>query len=83
MLLLESLVDDLRSGQVNTVITVNLNDKVDDLVRSDRCVPIQMLRGGCQRWNNTDNCSRQVALSEDVCAVVPKQLHDEQIKKNC
>ncbi|KAF8764960.1 hypothetical protein HNY73_022983 [Argiope bruennichi] len=39
----ESFVDDPRPGQGNTDITADLIDKVDDLVRSDRCVTLQML----------------------------------------
>lgn len=37
------MVDDLRPGQVNTVIVVDLIDKVDDLVRSDRHVILRIL----------------------------------------
>lgn len=39
----ESLVDDPRQDQVNTVITADITDKVDDLLRSDRCVTLCML----------------------------------------
>ncbi|GFS36987.1 HTH_48 domain-containing protein [Trichonephila inaurata madagascariensis] len=39
----ESVGDDQRPGQVNTVITSDLIDKVDDLVRSDRHVTLRML----------------------------------------
>ncbi|KAF8778800.1 hypothetical protein HNY73_015489 [Argiope bruennichi] len=38
----ESLVDDPRPGQANTVITVDLIVKVDDLVRSDQRVTLRM-----------------------------------------
>ncbi|XP_035230913.1 nucleoporin NUP188 homolog [Stegodyphus dumicola] len=39
----ESVGDDPRPGQANTVIMSHLIDKVDDLVRSDRCVTLRML----------------------------------------
>ncbi|GFY58103.1 HTH_48 domain-containing protein [Trichonephila inaurata madagascariensis] len=39
----ESVVDDQRPGQANTVITRDLIDKVDNLVRSDRRVTLQMM----------------------------------------
>ncbi|GFU53119.1 histone-lysine N-methyltransferase SETMAR [Trichonephila clavipes] len=39
----ESVGDDQRPGQTNTVITSDLIDKVDDLVRSDQRVRLQML----------------------------------------
>ncbi|KAF8791822.1 Protein GVQW3 like protein [Argiope bruennichi] len=39
----ESLVDDPRQGQANTVITADLINKMDDLVRSDRRVILRML----------------------------------------
>ncbi|KAF8770305.1 Protein GVQW3 like protein [Argiope bruennichi] len=39
----ESLVDDPRPGQANTVTTADLIDKVDDLVRSDRRVTLRIL----------------------------------------
>ncbi|KAF8782162.1 Protein GVQW3 like protein [Argiope bruennichi] len=39
----ESFVDDPRSGQVNTVTTADLIDKVVYLVRSDRRVILRML----------------------------------------
>lgn len=39
----ESLVDDPRPGQANTVITADLVDKVDDLVTTDRRVTLQIL----------------------------------------
>ncbi|GFW70552.1 HTH_48 domain-containing protein [Trichonephila clavipes] len=39
----ESVGDDQRPGQANTVITSDLIDKVDDLVRSDRRVTLRML----------------------------------------
>ncbi|GFW57286.1 putative transposase [Trichonephila clavipes] len=39
----ESVGDDQRPGQVNTVITSDLIDKVDDLVRSDQRVTLRML----------------------------------------
>ncbi|KAF8763209.1 hypothetical protein HNY73_021413 [Argiope bruennichi] len=39
----ESLADDPRLYQENTVITADLIDKVDDLVRSDRRVTLRML----------------------------------------
>ncbi|GFW88210.1 DDE_3 domain-containing protein [Trichonephila clavipes] len=38
----ESVGDDQRPGQANTVITSDLIDKVDDLVRSDRRVTLRM-----------------------------------------
>ena len=40
---LESLIDDPRPGQANTVITVDLIDKVDYLVRSDCHATLRML----------------------------------------
>ncbi|KAF8793611.1 hypothetical protein HNY73_001666 [Argiope bruennichi] len=40
---LESLVGDSRPGQANTVITVDLIDKADEIVRSDRRVTLRML----------------------------------------
>ncbi|KAH7937966.1 hypothetical protein HPB49_018348 [Dermacentor silvarum] len=48
----ESLVNDPRPGQANTVITADLIDKVDDRVRSDRRVTLGMLRYGkvCAQW---------------------------------
>ncbi|KAF8781518.1 Protein GVQW3 like protein [Argiope bruennichi] len=39
----ENLVDDPRSGQANSVITADLIDKVDYLVRNDRPVTLRML----------------------------------------
>ncbi|GFY75737.1 HTH_48 domain-containing protein [Trichonephila inaurata madagascariensis] len=39
----DSVGDDQRPGQANTVITSDLIDKVDDLVRSDRRVTLRML----------------------------------------
>ncbi|GFW15321.1 HTH_48 domain-containing protein [Trichonephila clavipes] len=39
----ESVGDDQRLDQANTVITSDLIDKVDDLVRSDRRVTLRML----------------------------------------
>ncbi|GFW12644.1 HTH_48 domain-containing protein [Trichonephila clavipes] len=39
----ESVDDDQRSGRANTVITGDLIDKVDDLVRSDQRVTLRML----------------------------------------
>ncbi|GFW43320.1 hypothetical protein TNCV_2923681 [Trichonephila clavipes] len=39
----ESVGDDQRPGQSNTVIPSDLIDKVDDLVRSDRRVTFRML----------------------------------------
>ncbi|KAF8790989.1 hypothetical protein HNY73_005927 [Argiope bruennichi] len=39
----ESLVDDSRPGQANTVITADLVDKVDEVVRSDLRVTLRML----------------------------------------
>ncbi|GFV14566.1 HTH_48 domain-containing protein [Trichonephila clavipes] len=39
----ESVGDDQRPGQANTVITSDLIDKVDDLVRSDRRVTLRIL----------------------------------------
>ncbi|XP_037564471.1 histone-lysine N-methyltransferase SETMAR-like [Dermacentor silvarum] len=38
-----SLVDDPRPGQANTVVTADLIEKLDDLVRSDRRVTLRML----------------------------------------
>ncbi|KAF8768423.1 hypothetical protein HNY73_021246 [Argiope bruennichi] len=38
-----SLVYDPRPGQANTVIMVDLIDKLDDLVRNDWCVTLRML----------------------------------------
>ncbi|GFW66004.1 histone-lysine N-methyltransferase SETMAR [Trichonephila clavipes] len=43
----ESVGDDQRPGQVNTVIMSDLIDKVDDLVRSDRRVTLRMV---CAAW---------------------------------
>ena len=37
------MIDDPRLGQANTVITVDLIHKVDDLVRSDFHVTLRML----------------------------------------
>ncbi|GFY62210.1 HTH_48 domain-containing protein [Trichonephila inaurata madagascariensis] len=39
----ESVGDDQRPGQANTVITSDLIDKVNDLVRSDRLVTLRMM----------------------------------------
>ncbi|GFY79527.1 HTH_48 domain-containing protein [Trichonephila inaurata madagascariensis] len=39
----ESVADDQIPGQANTVITSDLIDKVDDLMRSDRRVTLRML----------------------------------------
>ncbi|GFU50562.1 histone-lysine N-methyltransferase SETMAR [Trichonephila clavipes] len=47
----ESVDDDQRPGQANTVITSDLIDKVDDLVRRDRLVTLRMLAlKVCAAW---------------------------------
>ena len=46
----ESLFDDSRSGQANTVITADLIDKVDDLVKSDRFNSDDELKDAVKDW---------------------------------
>ena len=68
----------LRPWQTNAVITVNLIDKVDNLVRSDCHVRLQMLAAKVDVVDNeggADNCSRQIALSESVHALDSEATH--------
>ncbi|GFY78868.1 HTH_48 domain-containing protein [Trichonephila inaurata madagascariensis] len=74
----ESVGDDQRPALANTVITSDLIDKVDDLVRHDRSachITNVGAEGGCQLWNRVDNCSRQVAISEGVCRLGSEEAH--------
>ncbi|GFW61108.1 HTH_48 domain-containing protein [Trichonephila clavipes] len=72
----ESVGDDQRPGHANTVIPSDLIDKVDDLVRRSAChIEKVGAEGGCQLWNRVDNCSRQVAISEDVCRLGSEAAH--------
>ena len=74
----KGLVDDSRSGQANTVITVDLIDKMDDLVRSDSHMTTRMLEenGGCQSWNSVHSSLLEIALSD--AHWTPKRLTDQQ-----
>ncbi|GFW41987.1 HTH_48 domain-containing protein [Trichonephila clavipes] len=76
----ESVGDDQRPGQANTVITSDLIGKVDDLVRNDRRVTLRMLALKVDAsygtvWTIVHNRLR----FRKVCAAwVPKQLTDQQ-----
>lgn len=75
----ESLVDDPRPGQANKIITADLIDKVDDLVRSDRRLTLRMLAMKVDvslgtMWTIVHDRLRY----RKVCAQwVPKQLTDQ------
>ncbi|KAF8791501.1 Protein GVQW3 like protein [Argiope bruennichi] len=75
----ESLVDDPRPGQTNTVVTAYLIDKVDDLLRSDRHVTLRML--GVKAYVSLGTVSATVhdrLRYRKVCVQwVPKQLTDQ------
>ncbi|GFV81732.1 nudC domain-containing protein 1 [Trichonephila clavipes] len=54
----ESVGDDQSSGQASTVITSDLIDNMDDLVRSDRCVTLRMLMLKVDvSYESVDNCT--------------------------
>ena len=67
----ESLVDDPRLGQGNAVITVDLIDKVDDLVRSDCHVSLRMLSA----LEQCEHFSRQITLSKSVRTLASEATH--------
>ncbi|GFY61296.1 hypothetical protein TNIN_446741 [Trichonephila inaurata madagascariensis] len=75
----ESVGDDQRPGQTNTVITSNFIDKVDDLVRSDRHVTLRMLALKVDVSYGTMWTIVQDRLRfRKVCSAwVPKQLIDQ------
>ncbi|GFV39697.1 integrase catalytic domain-containing protein [Trichonephila clavipes] len=73
----ESVGDDQRPGQANIVITSNLIDKVDDLVRSDRRVTLRMkvdVSYGTV-WTIVHD---RLRFRKVRAAWVPKQLTDQQ-----
>ncbi|GFV40866.1 histone-lysine N-methyltransferase SETMAR [Trichonephila clavipes] len=80
----ESVGDDQRPGQANTVITSDLIDKVDDLVRGDRRVTLRMLALKVDVsygtvWTIVHDRLRFRKCSEFLCAAwVLKQLTDQQ-----
>ncbi|GFY69673.1 HTH_48 domain-containing protein [Trichonephila inaurata madagascariensis] len=78
----KSVGDDQRPGQANTVITSDLIDKVDDLVRSDRRVTLRMLALKLDASYGTVWTIVHDSLRfRKVCATwVPKQLTDQQKK---
>ncbi|GFW68102.1 hypothetical protein TNCV_1879841 [Trichonephila clavipes] len=73
----ESVGDDQRLGQANTVITSDLIDKVDDLVRSDRRVTLRMLALKVDvSYGTVWTIVRDRLRFRKVCAAwVPKQLN--------
>ncbi|GFV50619.1 histone-lysine N-methyltransferase SETMAR [Trichonephila clavipes] len=76
----ESVGDDQRPGQANTVITSDLIDKVNDLVRSDRRVTLRMLALKVDvSYGSVWTIVHDRLRFRKVCATwVPKQLTDLQ-----
>ncbi|GFV42290.1 HTH_48 domain-containing protein [Trichonephila clavipes] len=76
----ESVGDDQRPGQANTVIMSDLIDKVDDLVRSDRPVTLRMLPLKVDiSYGTVWTIVHDRLQFRKVCAAwVPKQLTDQQ-----
>ncbi|GFT58463.1 putative transposase [Trichonephila clavipes] len=75
----ESVGDDQRTGQANTVITSDLIDKVNDLVRSNRRVTLRMLALKVDvSYGTVWTIVHEVAISEGVCRLGSKQLTDQQ-----
>ena len=76
----ESVGDDPRPGQANIVITSDLIDKVDDLVRSDRRVTLRMLAVKVDvSYGTVWTIVHDRLRYRKVCAAwVPKQLTDQQ-----
>lgn len=76
----ESLNDDPRPGQANTVITAELIDKVNDLVRNDRRIRIRILAGMIEASVGTVWTIVHDRLGyRKVCAQwVPKMLSEPQ-----
>ncbi|GFS68706.1 histone-lysine N-methyltransferase SETMAR [Trichonephila clavipes] len=76
----ESVGDDQRPGQANTVITSDLLDKVYDLVRSDRRVTLRMLVLKVDASYGTvwTIVHDRVRFRKVCTAWVPKQLTDQQ-----
>ncbi|GFW98758.1 histone-lysine N-methyltransferase SETMAR [Trichonephila clavipes] len=76
----ESVGDDQRPGQANTVITSDLIDKVDDLVRSDRRVTLRMLALKVDvSYGTVWTIVHDRLRFRKVCAAwVPKQFTEQQ-----
>ena len=60
-----NLVDDLRLDQANSVITADLIDMVDNLVRSDCHIVYFGGEGRCQHWNSVGNCSWEIGFQSN------------------
>ncbi|XP_015913054.2 histone-lysine N-methyltransferase SETMAR-like [Parasteatoda tepidariorum] len=75
----ESVGDDPRPGQANTVITSDLINKVDDLVRSDRRLTLRMLAVKVDvSYGTVWTIVHDRLRYRKVCAAwVPKQLTDQ------
>ncbi|GFW53271.1 histone-lysine N-methyltransferase SETMAR [Trichonephila clavipes] len=78
----ESVGDDQGPGQTNTVITSDLINKVNDLVRSDRRVTLRMLAPKVDvNYGAVWTIVHDRLRFRKVCAAwVPKQLTDQQKK---
>ncbi|GFY44188.1 HTH_48 domain-containing protein [Trichonephila inaurata madagascariensis] len=78
----ESVGDDQRPGQANTVITSDLIDKVDDLVRSNQRVTLRMLPLKVDVSYGTEwtIVHDRLRFRKVYAAWVPKQLNDQQKK---
>ncbi|GFX13414.1 HTH_48 domain-containing protein [Trichonephila clavipes] len=76
----ESVGDDQKPGQANTVITSDLIDKVDDLVRSDRRVTLRMLALKVDVSYGTvwTTVHDRLRFRKVCVAWVPKQLTNQQ-----
>ncbi|GFV01790.1 histone-lysine N-methyltransferase SETMAR [Trichonephila clavipes] len=76
----ESVGDDQRTGQANTVITSDLIDKVNDLVRSNRRVTLRMLALKVDVSYGTvwTIVHERLRFRKVFAAWAPKQLTDQQ-----
>ncbi|GFX40210.1 HTH_48 domain-containing protein [Trichonephila clavipes] len=80
----ESVGDDQRPGQANTVITSDLIDKVDDLVRSGRRVTSRMLALKVDA-SYMEPCEQLFTTGSDFGRCVPLGFRSSSptSKKNC